>query len=111
MRRAENQPIGDLTLYAGIFLKTWTIPDAWTMVPQHSHEFPHITLLVSGSIRAWRDGDSLGDFHAPATLKIGAGTSHKFLSLTPGVVLACVHAVGDAGDVAVRAEHVLELED
>ena len=112
MKVAENQPVGDLVLYGGIFLKTWTVQDAGTLIPQHAHAYDHITYLVSGTLRAWRDGELLGDFHAPAALKIPARSLHKFLTLTDGAVFACIHAVGDAEDVEIAKEHLLsELED
>lgn len=108
MKRAANQPVGDLVLYGGIFLKTWTVPDAGTLIPQHAHTYDHLTYLVHGVLRVWQDGEMLGDFHAPAALKIPAHTMHRFLSLTDGVVFACVHAVGDADDAAVAEEHSLD---
>lgn len=107
MKISPNQPTSELVIYAGIFLKTWTVADAGTMVPQHAHVYPHVSLLVSGIIRAWRDDELLGDFHAPATIKIPARAKHRFLSLTDGVVIACVHAADEA---EVADEHVLELE-
>lgn len=110
MKRAVTQPIGELTLFAGIFLKTWTVKDRGTLLPQHSHEFPHISYIVSGSVRIFGNED-LGEFHAPAAVKIPARTFHKFLTLTENVVIACIHAVGDGEDVSIAEDHILELED
>ena len=111
MKRAPNQPVGELTLYAGIFLKTWSVADRYTILPQHSHEFPHISLIVRGSVRAWCGEDELGDFHAPATIKIAAHAFHTFQTLVDDVVIACVHALGDAEDVAISEQRVVEFED
>jgi len=111
VKRAPNQPVGELTLYAGIFCKTWSVPDAGTMLPQHSHEFPHISLIVRGSVRVWCEGEELGEFHAPATVKVAAHRMHAFLTLTDDVVIACIHAVGDAGEPAIHALHEVEYED
>jgi quercetin dioxygenase-like cupin family protein len=110
VKPASNQPVGELILYAGIFLKTWTVPDAGMAIPQHAHEHDHLTYLISGVVRVWQDGEMLGDFRAPSALKIPARTKHKFLALTNGVVFACIHAVGVADDVAIAEEHALELE-
>jgi quercetin dioxygenase-like cupin family protein len=112
MKRAPNQPNSKLMIYAGIFLKTWSVADAGTVIPQHSHEHPHITFLVQGAVRVWAgDGPFGTDFAAPDALQIPAHTPHKFLTLTDNVVFACIHAVGEADDVAIAAEHALDLED
>jgi hypothetical protein len=111
MKRAEHQPTSELTVYAGIFCKTWSVADAGTLLPQHSHEFPHLSLIVRGSVQVWRDDKDIGDYHAPATVRIPAHTFHKFMTLTDGVVIACIHAVGDADAVVVAREHTLEMED
>ena len=111
MKRAPNQPVGELTLYAGIFCKTWSVADAGTILPQHSHEFPHLSLIVRGSVRVQCGDDDMGEFHAPATIKIAAHAFHTFLTLTDGVMIACIHAVGDADEPAIRAMQELEYED
>jgi len=111
MKRAEHQPVGSLVLYAGIFCKTWYVADAGTLLPQHAHDHPHLTMVIKGAVRVWRDEVMQGDWQAPTTLKIPAQTLHSFLTLTDDVVLACIHAVGDTEEPDVFAEHNLELED
>ena len=110
MKRAEHQPASELTVFAGIFLKTWAVPDKGTLLPQHSHEFPHLSLIVSGAVRVWCDCTLLGEFHAPATVKIAAQEKHTFETLTDNVVIACIHALDDGEDVAIHEEHHLEME-
>jgi len=110
MKRAEHQPeTASVTVYAGIFFKVYRIPDADTLIPQHSHEWDHLTAILQGLVRVWRDDEWVGDFLAPATVRIPAGCKHKFLTLTPGAVIACVHR--DDTAEAVREEHALELEE
>ena len=58
-----------------------TIPKAGTYVPQHSHTYDHLSLLASGAMRAWCDGVHLGDFHAPAEIRIVAHAKHIFMAL------------------------------
>jgi hypothetical protein len=110
MKRLPNQPTSHLTLFAGIFLKTWSVADAGTMIPQHAHRHPHISLIVSGAVRAWCASEMLGDYVAPAAIKIAADQKHSFLTLTDSVVIACIHAVGEAEDVEITEHHSLELE-
>ena len=106
MKRAANQPITDLTLFGGIFLKLWTVPDAGTLLPQHAHETDHISFVVSGTVRVFCEDRMLGQFIGPATVKIAARTKHSFLTLTDAVCIACVHAL-DSEDVPIHEEHHL----
>ena len=116
VKRAPNQPeTVSVSIYAGIYYKVWRVPDADTLVPQHAHSFPHLTALLQGRVRVLRDGDSeTSEYCAPATIRIPAHVMHSFLTLTPGVVLACIHAADhlEADDEpAVAAEHHLEFEE
>jgi quercetin dioxygenase-like cupin family protein len=114
MKRAEHQPdVAELVIYAGIFLKLWTVADAGTLLPQHAHTYPHISFVIRGSLRAWRDEECLGDFHAPAMMRIPANTLHNFLTLTNDVALACIHNADhiERDEPAVSQEARLELED
>jgi quercetin dioxygenase-like cupin family protein len=115
MKRAAHQPetIG-VTLFGSIYVKTWTVPDRGTLVPQHSHEWDHVSYIVSGVVRVWRDDDELGDFIGPCSVNIPALTPHRFLTLSDGVVLLCIHNADHAdpdGEPPIAAENALELED
>jgi mannose-6-phosphate isomerase-like protein (cupin superfamily) len=114
MKRAPNQPVGDLTLYAGIFCKVWHVPDAGTMLPQHAHEHDHLTLIISGKVTLWRDDAFVSEFNAPATIKVPAREHHRFFTHAPNTVLACIHNADHAdatGDPLIFASRPLELED
>jgi quercetin dioxygenase-like cupin family protein len=115
MKRALNQPeVISWTIYAGIAAKTWSVMDAETLLPQHSHQFPHISYIVKGGVRVWQDEECLGDFYAPHALKIPAHAKHSFLTLSDDVVILCIHNADhlDAADEPLIAEdHNLDLED
>jgi len=115
VRRAANQPVTTaLTIFAGIYAKAYTVPDADTLLPQHSHKTGHVTAITAGSVRAWRDGELLGDFHAPALVLIPAHTMHSFLTLSDQVSLICIHNADHLDEVnepAVAEMHTLDLED
>ena len=115
MKRAENQPYTiSLTIFGGIYYRVWSVPDAGTIIPQHSHHYDHLTVLLSGSVRLWCDGDAVGDFSAPDTIKILAHRMHEFHTLTDDCVLACIHNADHAdpdGEPPIAAENHLELED
>ena len=110
MKPAEHQPETiSLSIYGGIYMKTWRVPDADTLIAQHSHSYDHLTAIIQGMVRVWRDGEHIGDFMAPATVRIPARCKHRFLTLTPGTVFACIHAEGT--EDAVHEEHLIEMED
>ena len=70
MKRAEHQPETVSTkIYAGIYYRVWHVPDADTIIPQHSHRFPHLTALLSGSVAVSRDGGQPDVYDAPATIE------------------------------------------
>jgi hypothetical protein len=114
MKRAENQPYTiSLTIFGGIYYRVWSVPDAGTIIPQHAHKWNHITALLRGSVRVLSDGELMGDFTAPATLKIPALRMHEFHTLTP-CEFACIHNADRAdpdGEPPIAAENHLELED
>jgi quercetin dioxygenase-like cupin family protein len=114
MKRAEHQPEQvDIAIYAGVFVKTWSVRDAGTWLPQHAHEHPHLTLVMRGTVRAWRGEEMLGDYRAPGVVQIPANTPHNFLTLTPDVALACIHNADhiEGAEPAVSQQAGLELED
>ena len=74
-----------------IWVRAYTVAKAKTIISQHVHAHDHITLVSSGSVEAWQDGEILGKFHAPAVIKIPAGKKHAFTALTDNVVLCCLH--------------------
>ena len=114
MKRAEHQPETiSVSIYAGIYYKVWRVPDAGTIIPQHAHRHDHLTALLQGGVRVWRNNELIGDFMAPATLHIAAHDKHMFGALVADTTLACIHNADhlDADEPAVAAHHHLELED
>lgn len=114
MKRAEHQPETlQITIFAGIYSKIYRVPDAHTIMPQHAHSYDHQTLLVQGVIDLYVDGRLMGRHRAPEVLTIEAHHKHAFRTVTPDVVLICVHNADhlDAGEPAVAEEHHLVTED
>jgi len=109
MKRAANQPTGELYLYAGIYLREMRTPDAGTIIPQHRHRWAHLSYLAAGGVRVWRDDRLVGDFWAPDAIRIEAGALHRFETLAPDTLILCIHAT-DAAEPEIEAEHQLELE-
>jgi hypothetical protein len=55
MQRSQHQPLTvDISIYAGVYVKTFVVPDRGTLVPQHSHRWPHISSRVRCDARVVR---------------------------------------------------------
>jgi quercetin dioxygenase-like cupin family protein len=115
MKRAERQPETVwLEIYAGIYCKTYRVPDAGTVLPQHSHHHDHLTFVSSGAVYVERDGRPAGRYDAPALVRIPAHTMHSFITLGPDTVLSCIHNTDHAeadGEPAIAEEHHLVTEN
>lgn len=112
MKRAPNQPISvEIKLTDDLFIKTATVADAGTIIPTHAHKYDHITLLAYGSMRVQSGDDNPADFVGPVGILIPAGVKHTFMTLTPGVVFACIHALHGTDGVEIDELHEIEMED
>jgi hypothetical protein len=87
---AERITQWDFAAPNGQYFNMMKLSDRGMLVPQHSHTEPHTTLLVAGSLRAWRGDELLGDFTAPAAIYVEAKAKHTFVSLEPNTLAYCV---------------------
>jgi quercetin dioxygenase-like cupin family protein len=106
MKPSERQPdTTDLRMADGVFCKTMRIHKAGDLVPQHSHAFAHVSVIVRGRVKVWKDGHQLGDFFAPWGIMIEARTKHLFQALEDDTIILCVHDIGQAENVEIVEEH------
>lgn len=89
-------PASSLSIYAGVYCKVWSIPRASFALEQHAHDWPHITLVINGSVRVMRGNGVVRDYVAGDVIKIPARQTHAFVTLSDNVQLACVHAINRA---------------
>ena len=80
-----------------IWARIYTVPKAETIISQHVHTHDHITLVCTGTVEAWQDGESLGQFEAPGIIRITKGKKHAFKALTDNVSLCCLHNLRGTG--------------
>lgn len=107
-----DQPASvEIKIADGLFIKSMEIAKAGTFVPQHSHEYQHVTMIAKGSFRVWKDDVLLGDFKAPHGLIIEAKTMHRFLSLEDECIAYCIHNIKDAEAVEIHEENALRDQD
>lgn len=74
-----------------VFIKQMYLAKAGYIVPQHAHKYAHTSMLATGSIRLWKDGELVGDFKAPTGITIVAHTKHTMQSLEDATTIYCVH--------------------
>ena len=101
-----EQPYGvEIHFSDGIFIKQMHIPKAGTIVPQHAHEYDHLSMLAAGAVRVWAGGLSEKEYVAPIGIPIAAGVKHRFLSLVDNTVIYCIHNISRTGEVDIAEEH------
>ncbi len=105
-----EQPITrEYTKQDGIGIVQIEIQLAGTYVPQHSHEYAHATLVTSGGIRVWKDGELDQDYLAPTIIEVPARMKHTFMSLANNTVLYCIHNVSRTGYVEIHERYEFGL--
>lgn len=60
----------------------------------HAHQFDHLTLLASGSLRVMVDG-KVTEFKAPHMIYIHKDKHHELIALEDNTVAYCIHALRD----------------
>lgn len=89
----------------GIAVVMTTVPKAGTILPQHSHKYPHISVIASGSVGVWKDGVHIGEFAAKDYLVIEANAKHLFVTRTNDTTTLCIHNVSRHGEIEMIEEH------
>lgn len=80
---------------AGVYAKETRIP-AGFLLGKHTHDFDHLSILASGTVRLFVNGEPR-EVTGPACLTIEAGKEHQVQAITDAVWY-CVHAT-DCTDV------------
>lgn len=86
----------------GMWVRAYTLEKRNHVVAQHVHDHDHITLLASGSVGFWRNGERVSTYNAPAIITVPAGEKHAFVALSDNVVLCCLHNLRGADSPASR---------
>lgn len=89
----------------GIAVVMTTAPDKGTILPQHSHKYPHISVIASGSVGVWKDGAHMGEFASPSHIVIEANAKHLFATRADNTTILCIHRVDRHGDIEMIEEH------
>ena len=70
---------------------------------QHVHLHDHASLVATGTVRLWVDGQDRGEVSAPKIVKINALAQHKFLAVTDAVIV-CIHNLRGEGYPAIMED-------
>lgn len=103
---SDDQPSGVEHYTAdGVYIRQIVVKNANSIIPQHSHVYDHMTMIVKGSVRIWKDGDLIGERTAPDGVFIPAHAKHAFLTLQDDTVLYCIHNMLHTGKIEIDEEH------
>lgn len=83
----------------GFYFRTVHLRKTGDRVPQHAHDYNHATLVSSGSVLAFANGESLGYYGAGRAISIKAGMVHEFEAQEDDTRLTCVHDIASAESI------------
>ncbi len=102
----HQQPIAKLRMTAdGIEIWRTRFSVAGMVVPQHAHEFDHLSMVSAGAVRVWADGKDKGIYRAPEGIMIRAHVKHRFDILEDGTIVDCIHNVSRTGEIQIAERH------
>lgn len=84
----------------GVYMKESFIQHGFCF-PQHSHPFPHLSVLASGVVEVEVDGEKK-IYAAPKILEIAAHKVHKVTALTD-VIWICTHREDETDPAKIDA--------
>ena len=80
-----------------MWIRSYVVKKAHSILPQHSHEHDHATIVSRGTVEVWHGGEFVGQYTAPAVITVPAKKLHYFKTLTDDVVLCCLHNLRGTG--------------
>jgi quercetin dioxygenase-like cupin family protein len=86
------EPIPKIGVVSNIFVRQMTFAHAGDIEQGHKHQFDHLSLLASGSIRV-RIGADVSEFAAPHMVLIRANQEHEVTALQDNTVMYCIHGL------------------
>lgn len=109
----------DMRFADDVFVKMIKFPDEVPAAAnQHKHEFDHTSVVLGTFLVLIGDSEGIPD--NPAVVRLGgpgdssmvvveAGRFHRFICLTPGGMLMCIHRLHD-GELAIAQEAPKHME-
>lgn len=82
----------EMGYFGGIWVRKLFFPMEDTQSNSHAHDFDHVTLLATGSLKVVADGKATKVFTAPRFIVIRKGIDHQLFAEEPNTLAFCVHA-------------------
>lgn len=89
-----NSPEVQLGCVANLFSRMMVFKNIGDTEIGHTHQFDHLTLLASGSLRVTVEGKTT-EFSAPHMIYIRADKEHELVATQANTVAYCIHALRD----------------
>ena len=103
-----SSPKTDLKIVDGVLVKLHHFVEKNDTHETHAHQFDHITLLASGSVKMVHDKGE-AEFNAPHLIVTPKGIKHQFTALEPNTVFCCIHAIREKDELdAIADPHITE---
>lgn len=90
----SDSPEVKLGCVANLFSRMMHFKKAGDTELGHTHQFDHLTLLASGSLKVTVDGNE-STFNAPHMIYIHKDKIHELVALEDNTVAYCIHALRD----------------
>ena len=87
-------PENRFTCVSNLWLRQMVFKKAGDANEGHEHNYDHVTLLTTGSVRVNVEGQT-SDFTAPQMIYIKQGKKHFIEALEDNTIAFCVHALRD----------------
>jgi quercetin dioxygenase-like cupin family protein len=101
----ENKFVDD------IFIKSMEFKKKGDAVHQHSHSYDHVTMIATGGLEVFVDGQSIGKYNAPYGLTILAHVKHKLVALKDNTLAYCIHNLKGKDYPSIHEEnHIPEIK-
>lgn len=95
-------PVERIEEVAGLYFRSVVIPQAGMSIDQHVHDHDHATFVGNGRVRAYGNGELMGEYDAGSAVEIRAGVYHLFEALEDNTRLCCVHDIASAESVKAK---------
>jgi quercetin dioxygenase-like cupin family protein len=104
-----SSPKTDLKIVDNVLVKLHHFVEKGDTHKTHAHEFDHITLLATGSVKMVHDNGE-AEYKAPHLIVTPKGINHQFTALEPNTVFCCIHAIREKNDIDAVANHNITAE-
>ncbi|WP_456390329.1 hypothetical protein [Hydrogenimonas sp.] len=115
--RPKRYRTGDISyeeaIYGNVWFRLMKMEKAGSRKIAHKHNFDHVHFVASGAVRVFRveeiDGrlvkEEIGEYHAPAWIKVPKGAAHEVEAIEPNTTAICVQAVRDENGETLQTEY------